>query len=246
MCAHGAKVAVWSCDITNVERVKEVTELIVGQYGRIDCLVCSAGMSNPAEFMSTTPEKFQQILNLNVVGCVIPTQAMLPHMKKQGGGRLLYVSSQAGQVGIYGFSAYSASKFALRGFAEALQMEVLADNIRVSLLFPPDTDTPMLAEENKQKPAITAKLSETAGLFSAEAVATDAVNGMCKGSFFISTGLEGWMLSVASAGMSPITSMGRLITEIVLLPITRIVAFVVMLDWNRTIRSETAKLQKAK
>lgn len=52
----------------------------------------------------------------------------------------------SGQVGIYGYTAYSASKFALRGLAEALQQEVIAQDIHVSLIFPPDTDTPGLAE----------------------------------------------------------------------------------------------------
>jgi 3-dehydrosphinganine reductase len=50
------------------------------------------------------------------------------------------------QVGIYGYTAYSASKFALRGLGEALQHEVIADNIHVSLIFPPDTETPGLEE----------------------------------------------------------------------------------------------------
>ena len=56
------------------------------------------------------------------------------------------MSSQAGQVGIYGYTAYSASKFGLRGLAEALQQELIADDIHVSLVFPPDTDTPGLVE----------------------------------------------------------------------------------------------------
>ena len=52
-------------------------------------------------------------------------------------------------MGIYGYVAYSASKFGLRGLAEALQQEVIADNIHVSLIFPPDTDTPGFAEGNE-------------------------------------------------------------------------------------------------
>jgi 3-dehydrosphinganine reductase len=56
------------------------------------------------------------------------------------------MSSQAGQVGIYGYTAYSASKFGLRGLAEALQQELIADDIHVSLIFPPYTDTPGIVE----------------------------------------------------------------------------------------------------
>jgi 3-dehydrosphinganine reductase len=58
------------------------------------------------------------------LGSVYSTRAVLPCMKQRGRGSIVFVSSQAGQVGIWGYSAYSASKFALRGLAQALQMEV--------------------------------------------------------------------------------------------------------------------------
>lgn len=70
------------------------------------------------------------------------------------------VSSVAGQCGIFGYSAYSASKFALTGFAQCLQMEVKRYGVAVSLVFPPDTDTPMFHEENKIKPPETAEISK--------------------------------------------------------------------------------------
>lgn len=66
-------------------------------------------------------------LQANVLGSICPTRAVLPYMKDQRSGSIVFVSSQAGQVGIWGYSAYSASKFALRGLAQALQMEVLPD-----------------------------------------------------------------------------------------------------------------------
>jgi len=64
----------------------------------------------------------------------------------RGTGRVLLVSSQAGQCGLYGYTGYAASKFALRGLAESLQQELLPSGIRVGMLFPPDTDTPQLQE----------------------------------------------------------------------------------------------------
>lgn len=66
----------------------------------------------------------QKLLNVNVVGTMSVTQAVLGHMKLRRHGRVVLISSQAGQIGLYGFTAYSASKFALMGFAQALQMEV--------------------------------------------------------------------------------------------------------------------------
>jgi len=77
----------------------------------------------------------------------------------------------AGLVGIFGYTAYTPTKYALRGFAESLHMELRPHNIRVSLSFPPDVDTPQLAEENKYKPAETKAIAEGAGLFTADQLA---------------------------------------------------------------------------
>lgn len=65
------------------------------------------------------------MMDLNFLGGVNVTKAALKGMKDINGGRIVFISSQAGQVGVFGYTAYSASKFALRGFAESLQMEVL-------------------------------------------------------------------------------------------------------------------------
>lgn len=65
------------------------------------------------------------MMDLNFLGGVNVTKAALKGMKDNNGGRIVFISSQAGQVGLFGYTAYSASKFALRGFAESLQMEVL-------------------------------------------------------------------------------------------------------------------------
>lgn len=65
------------------------------------------------------------MMDLNFLGGVNVTKAALKGMKDNNGGKIVFISSQAGQVGVFGYTAYSASKFALRGFAESLQMEVL-------------------------------------------------------------------------------------------------------------------------
>lgn len=64
------------------------------------------------------------MMDVNYFGSIFATRAVIPEMKVRRHGRVVFVSSQAGQVGLYGFTAYSATKFALRGLAEALQMEV--------------------------------------------------------------------------------------------------------------------------
>lgn len=111
-------------------------------------------------------------MEINFLGTAHAVRAVLPTMKSRRQGKIVCISSVAGLLGLYGFTGYSASKFALRGFAEALQMEVKPYNISVTLSFPPDTDTPSLHEENKLKSVETKKISETAGIFSPTQVAT--------------------------------------------------------------------------
>ena len=99
-------------------------------------------------------------------------------------GRIVLVSSQAGQVGLFGYSGYSSSKYALRGFAEALQMEVIGMSgngngiCKVCVAYPPDTDTPQLAKESESKPEeLTAITDNGTEPFSATRVAQAIVRG---------------------------------------------------------------------
>jgi 3-dehydrosphinganine reductase len=173
------------------------------RFGSLDALIHSAGMSLPQEFESTTAQQFEQVLRVNVLGSRNAVAACLPYLRRNAGGRITLVSSMAGQTGIFGFTAYSASKFALTGFAQALQMEVRRYGVYVTLVFPPDTDTPMLAEENKHKPAETAEISQGSGLFSADSVASALVGGMASGAFTATVGLDGWMSNALCGGMNP-------------------------------------------
>merc|ERR1712070_1342327 len=102
------------------------------------------GTSYALPFDEVNVNVFNDLFQSNVMGSVIPTQVVLPFIKKRGlktGGSVTFVASQAAQVGLYGYSPYSASKFALRGIAECLAMEFHAENISVSIAFPPDTKT---------------------------------------------------------------------------------------------------------
>lgn len=90
-------------------------------------------------------------MRVNYLGGVYCTKSVVDSMKSRKFGRILFVSSQAGQIGVYGYTAYSATKFAIRGLAEALQMELKPFNIYISVSYPPDTDTPGFKEELKDK-----------------------------------------------------------------------------------------------
>lgn len=97
-------------------------------------------------------------------------------------------------MGVFGYSSYAGPKFALIGLAETLRQEMLARKIQVSVLCPPDTETPGYATENETKPYETASLSESAKLMSADAVAAKFIKGVGKGKFIITCNFESGML----------------------------------------------------
>ena len=104
--------------------------------------------------------------------------AVIDGMRQRRRGHLCFVSSTAGLLGVYGYTAYSPTKFALRALAEALRSEVAPDRIRVSVVYPPDTDTPGFALENEVKPPETAAISATVKPVQADRVAAAIVRGI--------------------------------------------------------------------
>ena len=128
----------------------------------------------------------------------------LPAMVQQGRGAIVLISSGAGLIGVYGYTPYSPSKFALRGLAESLRGELKVSGIQVAIVYPPDTDTPQLAEENKTKPPETQKITASAETWSAENVAIAIVKGIEKKQFAIAPGTEMSILHKLHSLINPV------------------------------------------
>jgi 3-dehydrosphinganine reductase len=212
--------------------------------GEVEYAVLSAGDSGPAAFESIHRQDWERLLRLNVLGCVWATRAVFPGMRQRRSGRIVLISSMAGQVGVFGFTAYSASKFALRGFAEALRMEAKPLGVGVTLVVPPDTDTPLLERENVDKPVECKRISEGAGLFSAETVARGTVDGMQRGDGVVHFGLDGWMLSHLTVGMLPADSCAELLSSIFLWPLLRLIGLAHTAYYDHICREEEAKRRR--
>jgi len=118
--------------------------------------------------------------------------ALIPFMKERG-GNIVNVASILGVVGVFGYAAYCPSKFAVIGFSEVLRAELQKYNIRVSVLCPPDTDTPQLVEENRTKPPETKAISGNVGLKQPEQVAAAMIKGMERGKLMIVPGFMNWL-----------------------------------------------------
>merc|ERR1719397_934713 len=102
---------------------------------------------------------FTKMMDANYFSAINMTRAVLPHMIEHSSGQLVFISSVAGQLGVYGYTAYAPSKYAVRGFCEVLYAELRPLGIGVSLVFPPDTETPGLAQEDELKPKATKLIS---------------------------------------------------------------------------------------
>ena len=179
--------------VLDVSREDEVNEKIAAFTAEqpIDVLINNAGVVMPGRFLELESKHFREMMDINYFGTVHMCRAVIPHLVARGGGRVLNVSSMAGVIGIYGYTAYAASKFALYGFSEALRAEMWPLKVAVSVCLPPDTDTPQLAFENQYKPKETKAIAGTVKTLSAEAVAEDMLQGVAAGRFEIVPGLDG-------------------------------------------------------
>uniref|UniRef100_A0A8C0HPC3 3-dehydrosphinganine reductase n=1 Tax=Buteo japonicus TaxID=224669 RepID=A0A8C0HPC3_9AVES len=178
-----------SVDVSkDYEQVENVLKQAQEKLGPVDMLVNCAGTSVTGKFEDIEVNSFERLMAVNYLGSVYPSRAVIATMKERRMGRIVFVSSQAGQLGLFGYTAYSPTKFALRGLAEALQMEVKPYNVYVTVAYPPDTDTPGFAEESKTKPLETKLISETSSVCQAEQVARVIVKDavvVCMGIFRI-------------------------------------------------------------
>jgi 3-dehydrosphinganine reductase len=176
-----------SVDVSDEEAVKALAADVPG--GRpVDVLVCNAGVVMPGHFLELPQEQFDAMMSINFLGAVYLCRAFLPAMVERGSGDIHLVSSLAGLMGVFGYTAYSASKFALRGFAEVLRCEMKPRGIRVTASYPPDTDTPQLAFEDQYKPDETRAIAGNAKKLTADVVANAILQGIAAGRFHIVPG----------------------------------------------------------
>lgn len=141
--AHGAHVLVVPTDVSNEAACRALVARSVQQFGGLDVLVNNAGVSAHALFEEVAAEHlawYEQLMRTNFWGSVWCTHAALPHLKTARGA-IVAVSSLAGLVGVPGRTAYSASKFAMSGFFEALRTELKPAGVAVTTAYPGVVDT---------------------------------------------------------------------------------------------------------
>ncbi|MEA2008648.1 MAG: SDR family NAD(P)-dependent oxidoreductase, partial [Chloroflexota bacterium] len=177
-------------DVSKREEVESALERVRREAGVPDIIINNAGISHPGYIEEIEIETFERLTAVNYLGTVYLTQLVLPAMLERGSGHIVNVSSMAGFLGVFGYSAYSPTKFAVRGYSDVLRSEMKYRGIRVSIVFPPDTDTPMLNYENDLKPFETKEISDSGGLLSADKVAQDILDGVARNKYLILPGFN--------------------------------------------------------
>ncbi len=170
---YGDALWVESLDVTDPTCVRAVVDRAFGELGRVDVVVSNAGYGLFGAAEEVSDEQIRHQLDTNLVGSMAVIRSALPHLRAQGGGRILQVSSEGGQVAYPNFSLYHASKWGIEGFVEAAAQEVAPFGIEFTIVEPGPTRTefggalvsppPMAAYDNT--PAGEVRRAVTSGAF---------------------------------------------------------------------------------
>ena len=234
---HTVRIQSLSCDISDEAATHHtVQQAEASQLGPVTLLIHCAGSATPGHFEEQPTSSHTAHYALNYLGAVHCLTALVPLFKSRRRGRIVLVSSVCGLSGIFGYTAYGASKFALRGMAEALHMETASHGIFVSVVCPPDTNTPGYETENKHKPEETRLISDGSGLYEPAALADCVVGVLRRWRFFASVGFDGRALCLLSSGMSPAGDAGELVMEVIGMGILRLSSVVYRWRYMRIVR----------
>lgn len=129
----GGEATYFTADAADFDTVKSVADNTVELYGRLDTWVQTAAVSLYATFEQTTPEEFKQVIEVNLIGQAYGAMAALPHIRREGRGALIQISSVEARQALPYQSAYAASKHGMKGFLTALRMELEREEVSISV-----------------------------------------------------------------------------------------------------------------
>jgi len=170
--SSGGDIVSVNCDVTNSDAVSNLIQTTLNSFKRINILVNVAGVTTVSPVEKIEEKDWDLVMNVNAKGTFLTCRAVLPYMLKKKSGKIVNVSSDAGKTGYGGLAHYSASKFAIIGFTQALAREVGKHNINVNAVCPGIVYTPMWEKvaQSEYAKLIFPVIEKKAGLSAAEIV----------------------------------------------------------------------------
>jgi short-subunit dehydrogenase len=158
VAAPGLRVSCHRLDVANADAIAAFPKIVRESHPGVDLLFNNAGVALGGTFEQVSDDEFEWLFAINFRGMVRMTRAFLPLIRQSNDARLIFLSSVFGLIGVPGQTAYAASKFAIRGFAESLRHELEGTQIGVTVVHPGGVATAIA--ENAHRPAAAASLSE--------------------------------------------------------------------------------------
>src|SRR5262245_21856442 len=193
--AKGGTIEVVQADVTNAEDRRKMADAAVRHFGGLDILVNNAGIGATGHFADVSPERMRQIMEVNFFGLTETTRVCLPLLKQGNRPAIVNISSIAGKRGIPARSEYSASKFAVQGFSEALRAELAKDGVDVLVICPGLTQTNFSQNMIEQKALV--KLDHMRGM-TAEQVARATIKAIERGKNEVRLSFKGKLICLVA------------------------------------------------
>lgn len=182
------KVLIYSCDVSDPAQVEKTMARIAEELGTPHLLINSAGILKEGRCDCVELQIYREVMGINYYGTLHFVKAVLPYFQEQGEGWIVNICSLGGRMGIYGYSAYSSSKFAVLGLTESMRTELKPQNIKVQVVCPSEFESPMVDELNKSRTKENRLLVHNIPVLNAEVVADAVIKGMEKGRYMIMPG----------------------------------------------------------
>lgn len=157
---EGAEAIAVYCDVTKLESVQEAVATSLSHFDTIDVLVNNAGWDKIEPFLKSEPSTWKTILDINLMGQIHTCKEILPHMVKNGYGKVVNIASDSGRVGSSGEGVYSAAKGGVIALTKTLAREMARHKLNVNCIAPGPSDTPLIAEIGSYNEGIVAALEK--------------------------------------------------------------------------------------
>jgi short-subunit dehydrogenase len=205
---HSGRVSSHIVDVSHKEQMAKLPDDILGQHGKAHILINNAGVSLAGRFEDISLEDFEWIVGVNFWGMIYGCKFFLPHLRKADEAHIVNVASDFGLLGLPTKTGYCSTKFAMRGFSEALRAELYESNVGLTCVYPCAVNTQIVKAGravDQQKKELEAKFLESRSL-PAEKVSERIIKGIKRNSARVLIGFDTRMIDCATRLSPSLTS----------------------------------------